>query len=87
MQYRMKCETICTALRKQIIERTIPPETRLTASKLSKIFGVSRTPIREALWVLESEGLIDYSPNKGFKVNRITIEDIEKIYAIRVHNC
>lgn len=51
--------------------------------KISEEFGVSRTPVREALKQLELEGLVTMIPNKGAKVVSISDRDIEDIYDIR----
>ncbi len=56
----------------------------LGEKKLSEDFGVSRTPIREALARLELEGLVQYTPNKGAIVVGISKEDIRDIYIIRL---
>ncbi len=71
-------------LRQKIVDRSIPPGTKLSENLLSKTWNVSRTPIREVLRGLESEGLITSSPHRGAVVNTITIEDINQLYAIRI---
>jgi DNA-binding GntR family transcriptional regulator len=75
---------IYSELRQQIVNRSIPPGSRLSESLLSKKWKVSRTPIREVLRRLESEGLVTCYPYRGAMVNTITIEDIEQLYAIRI---
>ncbi len=52
-------------------------------SKVSREYGVSRTPVREALRQLELEELVDIIPNKGAVVRGINAEDILDIYIIR----
>ncbi len=71
-------------LRQKIVDRSIPPGTKLSENLLSKAWNVSRTPIREVLRGLESEGLITSSPHRGAVVNTITIEDINQLYTIRI---
>jgi DNA-binding GntR family transcriptional regulator len=46
-------------------------------------FKTSRSPIREALRQLESEGLITFERNKGITVSRLTIQEIDEIYSLR----
>lgn len=53
--------------------------------RLSEQLGVSRTPVREALMQLELEGLVEITQNKGAVVVGISAQDIEDIYAIRLH--
>lgn len=57
----------------------------LNELKLSQTLGVSRTPIREALMQLQLEGLVEITQNKGAVVVGISAQDIEDIYAIRIH--
>ncbi len=84
MSSQPKVNTIYSELRQLIVDRTIPPRTKLSEASLSRKWRVSRTPIREVLKRLESEDLITYSPYKGFIVKPITIEDIDKLYIIRI---
>lgn len=74
---------IYSELRQQIIQRSIPPGTKLSENQLSKRWKVSRTPIREVLRRLESEGLATSVHYKGFVVNSISIEDVDQIYIIK----
>lgn len=71
-------------LRLQIVRRAIPPGARVSALSLTKKMHASRTPIREALRRLQSEGFVAWSPGRGFVVTAISLEDIDHIYAIRV---
>ena len=71
-------------LRKQVVTRIIPPGTKLSEPQLSKRWGVSRTPIREVLRKLETEGLVDFFPYRGFVVSSISIEDLDHIYTIKI---
>ncbi len=45
--------------------------------------GISRGPVREALLVLDQEGLVETNPRKGSRVARITIKDIREMYTLR----
>jgi DNA-binding GntR family transcriptional regulator len=76
--------SIYKELRQKIVDRSIPPGTKLSENLLSKEWNVSRTPIREVLRRLESEGLVTSYPYRGAVVNTITIEDIDQLYTIRV---
>ncbi|GMR11709.1 MAG: hypothetical protein BMS9Abin28_2548 [Anaerolineae bacterium] len=53
-------------------------------SELAEQLGVSRTPIREALHRLESDGLVKLSPHKGASVADLSISELEDIYSIRI---
>ena len=56
----------------------------LLETKLADELGVSRTPVREAIWLLEVEGLVEISPKKGAVVLGITAKDVADIAAMRV---
>lgn len=70
-------------IKTQIITGQYNPGESLVESKLAEELGVSRTPIREAIRLLELEGLVDTTPNKGAVVLGISPKDVEDIYAIR----
>ena len=70
-------------LRRLILEGEYGPEERLVEEQLAERLGVSRTPIRQALTVLEAEGLVEIAPNKGAMVCSFTIEDVWDIYDLR----
>jgi DNA-binding GntR family transcriptional regulator len=61
-----------TRLRDHIVEGNLPAGARVPERLLCEHFGVSRTPLREALKVLASEGLIDLLPNRGARVREIS---------------
>jgi len=63
---------------------SIKPGERLTEPKLSAMLGISRTPIREALRLLESEGFIDIFPRRGAVVSDITPQDVDEIFTIKI---
>ena len=70
-------------IKTQIITGRYNPGESLVESKLAEELGVSRTPIREAIRLLELEGLVETTPNKGAVVLGISPKDVEDIYAIR----
>lgn len=71
-------------LAEEITERVLPPGERLLEQTLSERFGTSRAPIREALYLLSQEGLVERIPRKGAIVKRYTTREIEELYRIRV---
>ena len=50
----------------------LKPGTRVPEKQLCEQFGISRTPLREALKVLASEGFVELLPNRGARVARLT---------------
>ncbi|SEP49123.1 DNA-binding transcriptional regulator, GntR family [Methylobacterium sp. ap11] len=63
-------------IRDLIIEGELAPETRIHEGQLGQALGVSRTPLREALKFLASEGLIELVPGRGAVVRRLTPRDV-----------
>jgi DNA-binding GntR family transcriptional regulator len=75
--------SIVTTLKEEIVHWHYPPEHRLTEEELSKRFQVSRSPIREALRVLVSDGFLKRLPNRSYVVKQYTVEEIEELYEVR----
>lgn len=71
------------ALRQAILAMQIPPGAAMVEKELTERFGVSRTPVREALIKLKEEGLIEVFPQAGTFVARIPIEAIPEAVFIR----
>jgi DNA-binding GntR family transcriptional regulator len=71
------------ALREAILEGDLAPGTRLREEEIARMFGVSRTPVREALQHLRSEELVELSPNQGVTVTKLSTDDILAIYLVR----
>ena len=69
-------------LRDLINEGELAPGLRITEKDLCGRFGVSRTPLREALRVLANEGLVELLPNRGARVARLTPADVEEIFPV-----
>ena len=66
-----------------IIEGRLRPGDDLNSVDLAKRFGVSRTPVREALFVLTREGLVDWSPRRRPRVAAMQLKEVREIYALR----
>jgi len=56
------------------------PGERISEKQLCDLFGVSRTPLREALKVLATEGLLELLPNRGARVVRLTLKNVKYTY-------
>jgi DNA-binding GntR family transcriptional regulator len=69
-------------IRKMIIERELSPGKRIREQALCARFGVSRTPLREALKVLSVEGLVQLLPNRGAIVVRITRDKADDVISL-----
>jgi DNA-binding GntR family transcriptional regulator len=70
-------------IREAIIDGRLAPGERLKEEELARELGLSRTPIREALAVLQAEGLVDTAPNRGATVRAHDAEDLDDLYRLR----
>ena len=70
-------------LKKAISRGAITPGSRLVESRIADSIGVSRTPVREALHKLESQGFLKKLPAGGFTVLGLTSQDIDETFGIR----
>lgn len=69
-------------LRDLIIDGDLAPGSKVPEKALCEQFGVSRTPLREALKVLASEGLVTLTPNRGAMVSELTLSDLEDAFPV-----
>ena len=76
-------EQVLDALRDAIVHGEFKPGQAIVESELATQMGISRAPIREALQILNSEGLLETVPYHGTTVRRLTKNDIEELYGLR----
>jgi DNA-binding GntR family transcriptional regulator len=76
-------DVIYQELREQIAFGDFSPGDRLTEADLATRFGVSKTPVREALLTLEAEGLVVLRPHRGAEVSRLTAEEWSELIFLR----
>jgi DNA-binding GntR family transcriptional regulator len=76
-------ELVLETLREAILDGILPPGARLRQEDLAAAFDTSRIPVREALRVLEYEGLARSEPHRGFTVTALDADQIEEIYELR----
>lgn len=76
-------ETVTRAIRAAIISGEMVPGTVYSAPALGSRFGISPTPVREAMLDLIKEGLVTAAPNKGFRVNEVSEKDLDEITKLR----
>src|SRR5215213_11489304 len=75
--------SVAARLRELILTGKLPPGTPLRLTQVASRMGVSVMPIREAIRILESERLVTIEPRRGASVARLSIDDIEELYAVR----
>ena len=71
---------VLARLRDYIVEGNIPDGARIPERQLCEMFGISRTPLREALKVLAAEGIVDLLPNRGARVRQLSADDIRELF-------
>lgn len=76
-------QSVFENLKRAIIQGDLDPGSRVVESHLATAFGISRTPVREAIHKLEREGLLRQDPKRGFFVAGLAREDIEETFGIR----
>jgi DNA-binding GntR family transcriptional regulator len=82
--HKLLSRTVADWLAERIINGEEEPGARLKETTIARRAGVSRSPVREALRILKSEGLVDITPRYGAFVARIGIADVEELYACRM---
>jgi DNA-binding GntR family transcriptional regulator len=82
IQRRALHDEAAERLRGLVLSGELEPGSRVNELELSERFGISRTPLREAIKVLASEGLLDLLPNRGARVARISVAEIEDMIEV-----
>ncbi len=75
-------EEVLTRIRDMIIEGVLPPGSRINEGQVGASLGVSRTPLREAIKTLVSEGLVEILPARGAIVRRFDAKDVFNILEV-----
>lgn len=76
-------EAVYQTLRRAILTNTFQPGERLMEMKLASELGVSRTPVREAIHLLEKESLVKLEPHRGVVVAGITLKQLRDVLEVR----
>jgi DNA-binding GntR family transcriptional regulator len=82
-QQTVKRDTIVEELRRRILSGDAPRGTRMLQDELAKEFVSSITPVREALRLLEAEGLLVAEPHRGARVASIDLDGVKATYVVR----
>ncbi len=80
--HRLLHETVISQLRDLIVQGELAPETKLNERVLAEKLGISRTPLREAIKFLASEGLVELLPNRGAVVAPLKPEKMKEVFVV-----
>lgn len=76
-------EAVFAEIRREILAGNMPPGTQVLPDQLAAEYGVSRIPVRDALRLLESEGLVSYAAYHGYQVTRLTEAELLELQRLR----
>jgi DNA-binding GntR family transcriptional regulator len=74
---------VASHLREAILSGEIGPGEWIRQEEIAERFGASRLPVREALRILEAEGLTEHEPNRGARVPRLDMHEVSVVYQMR----
>ncbi len=77
-------QKVYEALRREITEGSLRSGDLLRERELADIYGVSKTPVREALSLLEQENLVKAIPRAGYMVTQLSFRDLQEIHQLRI---
>ena len=83
LKHRTLSAAIVDQLRQAILDGTYPAGSQLRQDALGEAYGVSRIPVREALFQLEAEGLVRIVPQKGAIVSELSLDEINDVFDLR----
>jgi DNA-binding GntR family transcriptional regulator len=78
-----KADDIAVLIEEAIVSGELTPGSVLRQEQLSERFGVSRTPVREALRKLAALGLVSFEPNRGVRVRTLSHDDLREAFLVR----
>ncbi|MCC6193059.1 MAG: GntR family transcriptional regulator [Burkholderiales bacterium] len=84
LKHRTLSSAVVDDLRHAILEGSYPPGTPLKQDALAATYDISRIPVREALFQLEDEGLVEIQPHKGAVVKALSQAEIDEVFDLRV---
>jgi DNA-binding GntR family transcriptional regulator len=70
-------------LREEILSGALAPGERLIEERLTRRFGISRAPLREALRLLGQQGLVEHAPRRGVRVAELSPADVDELFGLR----
>ncbi len=77
-------DLVADAVRTAILQGDLRGGSALRQEELAEQYGVSKIPVREALFLLQSEGLVDFTTGRGAMVSRLSAAEANEIYVMRI---
>lgn len=81
--FRSEKERVYVELRRDILSHALNPRELLVEWAVANRFGVSKAPVREALAMLQRDGLVEALPRKGYLVTPVTFRDVQDLFELR----
>ena len=81
-QRASRMATAYTLLKDMILSNELPAGYQALEQEIAERFGMSRTPVREALIRLQDDGLVEVIPRRGMRVRHVSIDDMREIYQL-----
>jgi len=85
MEYKTLTQLVTESVREKILSGEIAVGTHIRQAALAKELSVSQIPVREALLLLEGEGLITFRANKGASVTEFNLEQVDELFLLRAN--
>src|SRR5690242_15355831 len=82
-EHRALVDKLAATLQARVLNGELPMGARLRQAALAEEFGVSRTPVREALRKLQASGLVELRPNRGALVRGLSSREVRDAYEVR----
>lgn len=82
-EHRSLVDIALERIRNEILSGRLAPGDKIPQEQVAMQLGISRVPVREALSRLEAEGVVTLRPHVGFVVTKLTLEELEEMYATR----
>ena len=78
-------QKVLDRLREKIMNLDLLPGESVSLKGLAELFGVSIQPVREAVWQLEAEGVLNVKPNRGIQISQLSAKDFKEISLMRLN--
>ena len=78
-----RTQRVADEIRLEILRNVLPPGTRITEEGLAERYGLSRTPVREALRLLTRESLLIHVPRAYYEVSSVNLDEMDDLYTMR----